>query len=152
LAEFSEDTETWGDRTELSPCISNKSMCKSESKFNFFLSGLWSGVSILLGVFFSPSFHSYKNIQIVRPLKVTNNRACAGCDSSFSQEQKMWKFDILQTPDLSFFRILFIHSVFSYLFRSEWKWIIYFVNRNWRTISFSTSNMRQSSSCASNYI
>jgi hypothetical protein len=34
---------------ELSPCISNKSMCKSESKFNFFLSGLWSGVSILLG-------------------------------------------------------------------------------------------------------
>jgi hypothetical protein len=24
-------------------------MCKSELKFNFFLSGLWSGVSILLG-------------------------------------------------------------------------------------------------------
>ena len=49
MAEFSEDTETWGKRTELSPCISNKSMCKSESKLNFFLSGLWSGVSILLG-------------------------------------------------------------------------------------------------------
>jgi hypothetical protein len=40
----------------------------------------------------------------------------------------------------------------SYLFRSEWKWIIYFVNQNWWTISFSTSNMRQSSPCASNYM